>query len=923
MSGLLAGVTVVDASAERAAAVEAERKARKRQQKEKKHKHKEHKEAHRKKKRRHGEDSRREDTRRDDGGGSDSSSSGEPSGEERRGDATAGGGASRGCSLQSLWLLHSSLTRAVHPAAAEAPRDEVRAAAGLDWMSNPEYERVAAPPAEDPAVAAAAKAKEEKRAVRRGCVCVPSSCSRDSCRGGRRNTHGACLAAVVEQPAKRSLALTLSSPTQALELNPYWATTGDGMPPEAAQQQPAPPPVGATVVGDGGVSWRMKALKRAQERAAAEGRPLNEVVSERWGSLAQVTARVTSGQGAHARAHLRATAERRDASGMARPGRHDGEEGEEGGDMQRIETGDRSYLADVGRDGAQGRRMMAPSAGGSLSWRGPGGGAQQGRPGDWPCPKCSAVCFSFRKQCHKCGTPAPGTSGEAQPDKQQRGGGGESVADVLGASARELNAFANDGSFLERLAQGDGGGATLREVADVESDSDPHEAALQPAAAPPTHHVPRAPPAPPSAPGPAPANAPGNASAAAALRARLLGKPAPAAAPAAPPADEAAVVSLPLVTADGRAAPGAFGRTGVAPPQEGGVDPSRRPAKLQRFDTGAEKGQKVRYYGDDDGASLRDLVAQEKHGERLAGFYDANLARNIARSARFKGNELDADAEYDHDQGLDWHEKHRGRGLSAEDQAQRAKAAQVADFQRGMKLHSACAWCLDSPAAVTHLHVARGLHAYLQVPEHGSLAPGHCCIVPMTHGVSGRSCDEGTHEEMRNFKKCVLKMFAARGQQAVFMETFMGAATAGVGATAAHSCIHAVPLGPEAAAAAPLYFRKAIDEAESEWSTHAAKRCIPLGGTTQKQLRNAIPAHFPYFHVEFGLRDGFVHVIDDTGKWAPTFGRDILVGLLDLPREEWVAHRQRRTGPTEQRARAQAFAREYVPFDWTPLLQQA
>jgi hypothetical protein len=42
-------------------------------------------------------------------------------------------------------------------------------------------------------------------------------------------------------------------------------------------------------VGDGGASWRLKALKRAQERAAAEGRSVQEVVGERWGSLAQVT----------------------------------------------------------------------------------------------------------------------------------------------------------------------------------------------------------------------------------------------------------------------------------------------------------------------------------------------------------------------------------------------------------------------------------------------------------------------------------------------------------------------------------------------------------------------------------------------------------------------------------------------------------
>ena len=769
-------------------------------------------------------------------------------------------------------------------------------------MANPEYGRVAAGRNEDPAVLAAAEADARAKAEKRA----------------------------------------------ALELNPFWSAHGTGAPPEAAGPQAQVPPGGVTV-GDGGVSWRMKALKRAQERAAAEGRPLDDVVKERWGSLAHVTASVTSSHGAHAKSHLRATAERRDAAGGARPG---GGGGDEEGDMRRLEQTDRSYLRDVGRDGAQGRRMMHPTASGrDLSWRAPGGdrpsASSAGRPGDWTCPQCKVVCFAFRKTCHKCGTSAP--DGEAREQQQsrhrgdapppRRGAVGDDAATVLGAAARELNQFANDGSFLQQFVQpgGDDGGGTHRSMSEDEDDEQDARASVQPAQFTPAARSPMdsadaAPRPQERAPAPHPpqssahaAGAQGNESAAAALRARLLGKPVPP--PPPPPVSgdgEEEVVALPLVTADGRAAPGAFGRTGNMPSVNNAVDPTRRPAKLQRFDATQPKGQHSRYYADDDGASLRDLVAQEKHGERLAGSYDASLARNIAKSGRFKGDELNVDAEYDHDGGLDWHEQRRGRGLSAEAQAQRAKAAAVADFRRGAQMQATCALCVEGQGKATHLHVARGMHAYLCVPAVGSLVPGHCLIVPLAHGVSGRSCDESTHDEMRNFKKCVLKMFATRGQQTVFMETFLGAGTSGVAATAPHGVIHAVPVNPDAAAVAPMHFRKAIDEAESEWSTHAAKRCIALGGSTGKQLRNAIPADFPYFHVEFGLRDGFVHVIDEPASWSQHFGRDILIGLLGLPAEEWMAHRpERRTGPSEQRSRATAFARDYAPFDWTPMLQQA
>lgn len=59
-----------------------------------------------------------------------------------------------------------------------------------------------------------------------------------------------------------------------------------------------PPRSNTPTVGDGGLSWRLKALKRAQEAAAAAGQDVSGVVSERWGSLQNLTNALTEGRAA-------------------------------------------------------------------------------------------------------------------------------------------------------------------------------------------------------------------------------------------------------------------------------------------------------------------------------------------------------------------------------------------------------------------------------------------------------------------------------------------------------------------------------------------------------------------------------------------------------------------------------------------------
>ena len=55
-------------------------------------------------------------------------------------------------------------------------------------------------------------------------------------------------------------------------------------------------------------------------------------------------------------------------------------------------------------------------------------------------------------------------------------------------------------------------------------------------------------------------------------------------------------------------------------------------------------------------------------------------------------------------------------------------------------------------------------------------------------------------------------------------------------------------------------------------------------------LRSCIPPNFPYFAVEMGLSSGHVHVIDDEASFDASFGRGVLIGLLQLPAEDM--HRQ-------------------------------
>lgn len=218
-----------------------------------------------------------------------------------------------------------------------------------------------------------------------------------------------------------------------------------------------------------------------------------------------------------------------------------------------------------------------------------------------------------------------------------------------------------------------------------------------------------------------------------------------------------------------------------------------------------------------------------------------------------------------------------------------------------------CQFCFENSTRPRHLVVSIGNFTYLMLPQWEPLVEGHCCIVTVEHESATRNVDNNVWDEIRNFKKCLIMMFSEQGKKVVFLETVLG-----LSKQQRHCLVECIPLPPDLAATAPVYFKKAIDEAEEEWSQHHAKRLID---TSKTGLRQSIPKNFPYFYVGFGLDKGYVHVIDDERRFESNLGLNVIRGMLGLPEEDM--HRRRRLMSVDAQHRAvTSFAQKWEPFDW-------
>ncbi|CAG5114770.1 unnamed protein product, partial [Candidula unifasciata] len=332
---------------------------------------------------------------------------------------------------------------------------------------------------------------------------------------------------------------------------------------------------------------------------------------------------------------------------------------------------------------------------------------------------------------------------------------------------------------------------------------------------------------------------------------------------------------------------------GLVRPVVGASDDSRAAGGKRKKNvvTHDSKGERTIYFDNDDKLDLKTMVEQEKAG--TAEDQNAMFARLAGRS-----NDRDLDVD-------DMFVSKAARKQNEEQAVARDRNAAIFEHKKLNASMENCHRCFSKVSK--HLIIAIGTKSYLCLPHHRSLTDGHCFIVPMQHVSAATSMDEDVWQEIQLFRKSLVQMFAAKGEDMVIMETVKNLKHF------PHTAIECVPLDKELGDLAPIYFKKAVQEAGPEWSDNKK-----LHSLSNKDVRHVIPKGFPYFSVDFGLQGGYATVIEDESRFPAYFGREIVGGMLDAEPTLW--RKPHNESFEDQRKKVLQFAQKWKPYDWTQTL---
>lgn len=185
-----------------------------------------------------------------------------------------------------------------------------------------------------------------------------------------------------------------------------------------------------------------------------------------------------------------------------------------------------------------------------------------------------------------------------------------------------------------------------------------------------------------------------------------------------------------------------------------------------------------------------------------------------------------------------------------------------------------CTKCINN-LEVRNLVIETNELMYISLPKYEPLTDGHCFITPIRHVSCSIQLDENEWDCFMDIRRKLVNVFSPKNIP-VFFETAVNFHKH------PHMHIECVSIPEKMGSLAPIYFKKAIDESEYEWSHN--KKLISLKG---KDVRRAIPKGLAYFFVSFGMDEGFAHVIEDQRSFPKNFAQEIIGGMLDLSHRKW------------------------------------
>ena len=303
--------------------------------------------------------------------------------------------------------------------------------------------------------------------------------------------------------------------------------------------------------------------------------------------------------------------------------------------------------------------------------------------------------------------------------------------------------------------------------------------------------------------------------------------------------------------------------------------------------------------------SIEDMVREERRTRGQAGGEGMRAAERIAKDAKF-------------DDDLDYMDDNANKLAKRVQKSEtNLKNAAIGEFQKMNRILDSCQLChhpeKDQPPIAPLISLAT--RVYLTLPTEPELSEGGAVIVPIEHRTNLLECDEDEWEEIRNFMKCLTRMYHDQGRDVVFYEN------AAAPHRKMHAAMQAVPLPYSLGETAPAFFKEAILSSDEEWTQH--KKLIDTAarardGLGKKAFRRSIAKEMPYFHAWFEIDGGLGHIVEDSNRWpkGDLFAREIIGGMLDV--EPDVIKRQGRWTRVDKRL--ESFQKRWRKFDWTRVL---